>query len=82
MNCRPKRDGNREWRRLHNEKFHNLYRSPNIVRVIKCRGLRWVNHVARIEEAGSAFEIFTGKLKKKPDKINFNILFYLKEKGL
>ena len=31
----PKRDENGEWRRLHNEKFHSLYRSPNIVRVIK-----------------------------------------------
>ena len=33
----PKRDGNGEWRRLHNEELHSLYRSPNIVRVIKSR---------------------------------------------
>jgi hypothetical protein len=36
----PKRDENVEWRRLHNKELHNLYRSPNIVRVIKCRRLR------------------------------------------
>ena len=36
----PKRDDNGEWRRLHNEEIHNLYRSPNIVRVIKSKRLR------------------------------------------
>ena len=36
----PKRDENGEWRRLHNEELHSLYRSPNIVRVIKSRKLR------------------------------------------
>ena len=35
----PKRDENGEWRRLHNEELHILYRSPNIVRVIKSRRL-------------------------------------------
>ena len=33
----PKRDENGEWRRLHNEELHSLYRSPNIVRVIRPR---------------------------------------------
>ena len=36
----PKRDENVEWRRLHNEELLSLYRSPNIVRVIKSRRLR------------------------------------------
>ena len=37
------------------------YRSPNIVRVIKSRRLRWAGHVARMEEGRSAFKILTGK---------------------
>ena len=57
----PKRDENGEWRRLHNEELHSLYRSPNIVRVIKYRRLRWAGHVARLEEGRSAFKILTGK---------------------
>ena len=38
-----------------------LYRSPNIVRVIKSRGLRWAGHIARIEEVRSSFKILRGK---------------------
>ena len=37
-------------------KFHSLYRSPNIVRVIKSITLRWAGHVARMEEGRSAFK--------------------------
>jgi len=45
----------------HNEELHKLYRSLNIVRVIKSRRLRWAGHVARMEEDRSAFKMFTGK---------------------
>ena len=38
-----------------------MYSSPNIVRVIKSRRLRWAGHVARIEEGRSVFKILTGK---------------------
>ena len=38
-----------------------MYRSPNIVRVINSRRLRWAGHVARMEEGKIAFKIFTGK---------------------
>ena len=37
----PKRVENGDWRRLHNQEIHSLYRSPNTVRVIKSRRLRW-----------------------------------------
>ena len=57
----PKGDENGEWRRLHNVEFHSLYLSPNIVRVIKSRRLRWSGHVARMEEGRTAFKILTGK---------------------
>jgi len=47
----PKRDGKtREWRKLYNEEINNLYSSPNIVWMIKSRRIRWVRHVARLEE--------------------------------
>ena len=51
--------------RLHNEELHSLYHSPNIVRVIKSRRLRWAGHVERIEEGRSAFKILTGKPTEK-----------------
>ena len=60
-----KRDENGEWRRLHNEELHGLYRSPNIVRVIKCRCLRWAGHVARMEEGRSVFKILQVHLQER-----------------
>ena len=47
-------------RRLHNEEVHSLYHSPNKVRVMKHRRLRWADHVARMEEGRSSFKILTG----------------------
>ena len=39
-----------EWRRWHREKLNDLYSSPNIVRLIKSRRMRWAGHVARVGE--------------------------------
>jgi hypothetical protein len=36
------------WRKLHNEELHKLYSSPNIIRMIKIRRMRWAWHVARM----------------------------------
>ena len=48
----PKRDENGEWRRLYNEELHSLYRSPNIVRVIKPRRLRWAGQMPGWRKVG------------------------------
>jgi hypothetical protein len=54
----PKRDGvTGEWRKLHNEELNDLYCSPNIVRVIKSRRMRWAGHVARM---GKRRGVYTG----------------------
>jgi hypothetical protein len=35
-----------DWRKLLNEELHNLYSSPNVIRMIKSRRMRWTGHVA------------------------------------
>jgi hypothetical protein len=40
------------WRKLHNEEFHNLYCSANIIRMMKSRRKRWAGYVARMERSG------------------------------
>jgi hypothetical protein len=50
-----------DWRKLHNEELHNLYSSPNIIRMIKRRRVRWAGHVARMGETRNAYRILVGK---------------------
>jgi hypothetical protein len=58
----PKRDEvTGEWKRLHNEELNDLYSSPNIIRVIKSRRMRWAEHVARMGEGRSAYRILVGR---------------------
>jgi hypothetical protein len=53
--------------KLHNEELHNLYSSPNIIRMIKLRRMRWAWHVARMGEKRNARRILVGKPEgKKP----------------
>jgi len=60
----PRRDEVKaEWRRLHNEELNDLYSSPNIVRVIKWRRMRWTGHVARMGEERGVYRVLVGKLE-------------------
>ena len=62
----PKRDEvTGEWRKLHNEERKVLYSSPNIVRVIKSRRMRWAGHVARMGEGRGVCRVLVGKLEGK-----------------
>ena len=62
----PRRDEvTGEWRRLHNEELNGLHYSPNIVRVIKSRRMRWAGHVARMEEERGAYRVLVGKPEGK-----------------
>ena len=51
--------------KLHNAKLHALYSSPNIIRNIKSRRLRWAGHVARMEQSRNAYRILVGKPESK-----------------
>jgi hypothetical protein len=58
----PKRDEvTGDWRKLHNEELHNLYSSPNIIRMIKSGKMRWAGHIARMGETRNAYRILVGK---------------------
>jgi hypothetical protein len=54
-----------DWRKLYNEEFHNLYSTPNIIRMIKSRRMRWAGHVAVIGEKMNAYRILVGKQRGK-----------------
>jgi hypothetical protein len=62
----PKRDEvTGEWRKLHNEEFHDLYSSPSIIRIIKSRRMRWTGHVARMGEKRNPYRLLVGKPEGK-----------------
>jgi hypothetical protein len=56
-----------EWRKLHNEELNDLYCSPNIVRVVKPRRMKWAGHVASMAEGRGVHRVLVGKPEgKKP----------------
>jgi hypothetical protein len=58
----PKRDEvTGEWRRPRNKELYALYFSPNIIRVIKSRRLRWKGHVARVGDSRGAYRVLVRK---------------------
>ena len=60
---------NGKWKRLHSGELDTCYSSPNVVRVIKSKRLKWAGHVAKMEKDRSAFKILTyrpiGKIFRK-----------------
>jgi hypothetical protein len=49
-----------EWRKLHKNELHDLYSSPNIIRIIKSRRIKWAGHVARKGEKRNAYRLLVG----------------------
>jgi hypothetical protein len=62
----PKRDEvTGEWRKLHGEELHNLYSSPDIIRQVKSRRMRWAGYVARMGEERKGYKVLVGKPEGK-----------------
>jgi hypothetical protein len=54
-----------EWRKLHSGELHNLYSSPNIIRQIKSRRMRWAGNVAHKGEKRKVYKVLVGKPKRR-----------------
>jgi hypothetical protein len=84
----PKREEDGSWRKLHNDEFHSLYSSPNIVRVIKSRRVRWTGHVARMGERRGVYRVLVRKpegkrpLERRRRRWEDNIKMDLREIGI
>jgi hypothetical protein len=61
----PKREEDGSWRKLHNDELHSLYTSPNIIRVVKSRRMRWAGHVACMGEGRSVCRVLVGRPEGK-----------------
>jgi hypothetical protein len=84
----PKREEDGSWKKLHNYELHGLYSSPNVVRVIKSRRMRWVGHMARMGEGRGVYRVLVGRSEGKrplgrPGRIwEYNIKVNLREIGI
>ena len=85
----PKRDEvTGEWRKLYSEERNDLCSSPNIIRVIKSRRLRWAENVARMGERRGTYRVLVGKRERKRPlvkprhRLEDNIKVGLQEVGL
>jgi hypothetical protein len=54
-----------EWRKLLSEELHNLYSSPDIIRQVKSRRMRWAGHVARMGEERKVYKVLVGEPGRK-----------------
>jgi hypothetical protein len=59
------REEDGSWGKLHNDEPHDLYSSPNIVRVIKSRRMRWAGHVTRMGEGRGVYRVLVGRPEGK-----------------
>ena len=84
----PKKEGvtaERRRLRVHNEELNDSYSTPNIIRIIKSRRIRWAEHVACMGEMRGAYRILMGKsegnrsLGRPRHKWEYNVKIYLQE---
>jgi hypothetical protein len=73
------------WRELHNEELHKLYSSPDIIRMIKSRSMRWAGYVARMERRGMHIAYWWESQKERDhwedqDVSGWTVLKYILEK--
>jgi hypothetical protein len=62
----PKRDEvTGERRKLHNEELHSLYSSPDIIKQVKSRRMRWAGRVARMGEERKVYKVWVGKPERR-----------------
>jgi hypothetical protein len=84
----PKREEVLSWRKLHNDELHSLYSSPNIIRVIKSRRMKWAGHVAHMGEGRGIYRVLVGRHKgnrppgRPRDRWEDNIKMDLREIGI
>jgi hypothetical protein len=80
----PKREEYGSWRKLHNDELRSRYSSPNIVRVIKSRRMRWAGHVARMGEERGVYRVLVGRPegKRSLGRWEGNIKMDLREKEI